>query len=66
MREDILKEIKSLNSANATQEHDIPTKILKENADLFCCAKAGKFSSCLKQPDITPVLKNGSRNSKDN
>ena len=30
VRQDILKEIKSLNSAKATQEHDIATKILKE------------------------------------
>ena len=33
--EDILTEIKKLNSAKATQEHDILTKILQENADLF-------------------------------
>ena len=74
VREDILKEIKGLNSAKATQEHDIPTKILKKNADLFAnflhppfneCVETGKFPSCLKQADITPVFRKGSRNSKD-
>ena len=53
----------------------IPTKILKENADLFAdflhpafneCAETGKFPSCVKQADITPIFKNGSRNSKKN
>ena len=75
MREDVLKEIKILNSAKATQEHDITTKILKEKADLFAdflrsafneCVETGKLPSCLKQADITPVFKKGSRNSKDN
>ena len=30
------------------------------------CVETGKFPSCLKQADITPVFKKGSRNSKDN
>ena len=76
VKEDILKEFKSLNSAKATQEHDIPAKILRENADLFAdflhpafndCVKTGKFPPCLKQKScLTPVFKKGSRNSKDN
>ena len=75
VREDILKEIKFLNLAKATQKHDILTKILKENTD-FCsdflhpafneCVETRKFPSCLKQADITLVFKKGSRNSKDN
>ena len=70
VREDILKEIKNLNSAKATQEHDIPTKILKENANFLHpafneCVETRKFPSCLKQVDMTPVFKKGSRNSKD-
>ena len=73
-REDMLNEIKNLNSAKATQEHDILTRILKENADLFAdflhCAfneytKTKKFPSCLKQVDITPIFKKDSRSSKD-
>ena len=75
MREDILKEKKNLNAAKATQEHDILTKSLKENAGLSAdflhpafneCVQTGKFPSCLKQADITPVIKKGSRNDKDN
>ena len=30
------------------------------------CVQKGKFPSCLKQADITPVFKKASRNSKDN
>ena len=30
------------------------------------CAETGKFPSCLKQADITPVFKKGLRSSKDN
>ena len=75
VREDILKEIKNLNSAKTTQEHDITIEILMENVDLFAdflhpafneCVETGKFPSCLKQADITPVFKKGSTNSKDN
>ena len=65
VREDILKGIKDLNPARATLEHDIPTKILKEKADLTKkfphlalneCVQTRKFLSCLKQADITPVF----------
>ena len=34
-REKILKEISNLDHANACQESDIPTKVIKENADIF-------------------------------
>ena len=30
------------------------------------CVEVGKFPSCLRQADITPVFKKGSRNSEDN
>ena len=33
---DILKEIKMLQSNKATQNTDIPTKLIKDNADIFC------------------------------
>ena len=59
VREDALKVIKNLNSAIATQVHNIPTKILKENADLFAnffhTAVKTEFLSCLKQRDKIPV-----------
>ena len=34
-KEDILKEIKNLKANKATQNTDIPTKLLKENLDIF-------------------------------
>ena len=57
------------------QEHDIPTKNLKENADLFAdflhpafneCVESGKFPSFLKPADITLVSIKSLRNSKNN
>ena len=32
---DILKEIEILQSNNATQNNDIPSKLIKDNADIF-------------------------------
>ena len=34
-KEEILKEINNLNINKATQKTDIPTKIIKENSDIF-------------------------------
>ena len=34
-KEDILKEIKNLKANKATQNTDIPTKLIKENSDIF-------------------------------
>ena len=31
MKEDVIKEIKILDVSKTSQEHDIPTKIIKEN-----------------------------------
>ena len=35
MKEDVIKEIKNLDASNASEEDDIPTKIIKENSDIF-------------------------------
>ena len=61
-----LKEIRNLNSAKVTQDHEIPTKILKENAyfphpAFNECFKTRKFPSCLTQTDITTVFEKGTR-----
>ena len=59
----------------ATQDSDIPVKVLKENADFFAeyfyiffneAIESSKFPSSLKQANITPVFKKGSRNQKEN
>ena len=34
-KEDVIKEIKNLHTSKASQEDDIPTKIIKKNSDIF-------------------------------
>ena len=61
---DILNEIKMLQSNKATQNTDIPTKLIKDNADIFAefifisldkCIEQSVFPS--KLANITPVHK---------
>ena len=65
-KEEILKELNNLNINKATQNTDIPTKIIKENSDIFgdfifsnfnCCINTFSYPSLLKRADITPVHK---------
>ena len=74
-KEDVLKEIKMLHVSKAMHESDIPVKIIKANesfiAEAICfylnkALENGKFPNCLKLANITPVLKNGARTSKNN
>ena len=75
-RDEILKEILSLDTTKACQDTDIPTKILKENADVFSdflfayynasVEKTSKFPSVLTLADIIPVLKKGDKECKNN
>ena len=62
--EDAIKEIKNLDASKASHEDDIPTKIIKENSDIFSnfiyqsfnnMIDACIFPTSLKLPDITPV-----------
>ena len=71
----ILSDILNLKTSKACQATDIPTKIVKENADIFTnvlisnfndSIKKSNFSSILKNATITPVFKKGDRDSKDN
>ena len=68
-------EKKNLNTAKASQQSDIPNKILKQNSDDFAGYFCGNINQCisksmfppdLKLADVTPVYKNKSKNSKDN
>ena len=34
-KEDVIQEIKNLDATKASQKDDIPTKIIKENSDVF-------------------------------
>ena len=59
----------------ASQYSDIPTKIIKENSDIFSSfiwesgdnsIKSTIFSSCLKHADVTPSHKKCNKNLKEN
>ena len=75
-RYEILKWILSLDTNKACQDTDIPTKILKENADIFSdfffayynasVVKSSKFPSILTLADIIPVFKKGDKECKNN
>ena len=74
-KEDVIKEINNLDASKASQEDDIPTKIIKENSDIFSNFICQSFSNMidvyifptsLKLANITPVYKKGSKNSKEN
>ena len=72
----ILNEITQLNTSKAGQSTDIPTKIIKQNSDIFAdfiltsfnqSVANSIFPSSLKNADITSVFfKKGDRNLKDN
>ena len=73
--EKIQKEILNLNNKKASQNSVIPTKIIKENSDIFekvLCSfindsiKSFTFPSCLKEADVTPIHKKGKKDKKEN
>ena len=73
--EEIQKQILNLNSKKASQNSDIPTKIIKENSDIFDrvlysfindSIKSFTFPSCLKEADVTPIHKKGKTDKKEN
>ena len=62
----ISKIIYNLDTSKATQQGDIPTKIIKYNKDLFSCLFSASFKNAvnkdvfpdeLKQADVKPVYK---------
>ena len=73
--EETQQEISELNNKKASQNSDIPTKIIKENSDIFgkvLCSfindsiKPFTFPSCLKEADVTPIHKKGKKDKKEN
>ena len=69
-KKDIKKEILNLNAIKASQDSDVPTKIIKKNSDIFSdilfkkfnkSLEICKFPSCLKMANVTPVYKKGNR-----
>ena len=64
--DNVLKIVNTLDTAKASQQSDIPTKILKQNSDYFAeyfydninqCISKSIFPSDLKLADVTPVYK---------
>ena len=71
--DDILKKTNNLDTAKASQQSDVPAKILKQNhfagyfyRNINQCISKSMFLPNLKLADVTPVYKNKSKNSKDN
>ena len=73
--EDICKEILALDASKATQSHDIPTKIIKNNSDIFSkffqanlnnTIETSTFPEQLKYVDVKPVFKKDSRTDMNN
>ena len=74
-KEEMFRDILNLSVSKARQGTDIPSKIVKENADNFASTLHSSFNrsvinsefpSVLKQDNITPVFKKGERYSTDN
>ena len=67
--------ISELDSSKASQEDDIPTKLIKENAEIFAdfllssvnnCFNNGDFPNYLKHADVIPIFKKGCKTNKEN
>ena len=74
-KKQILKESLSLDSTKTSQDTDIPTKSVKDNADIFSdfllsgfnnSITTSIFPSNLKDTIVTPIFKKGDKNSKEN
>ena len=71
---ELIKQINHLNIKNRSLSSDIPTKIIKEFADLFAtfitenfnlCLNKGEFPKILKIAEVTPIYKNANPFDKD-
>ena len=73
-KEEIRKNFHNLKNNKASQNSDIPSKIIKSNSDIFghflyvninSLIKSSLFPSCLKTVDITTIYNKGKRDVKD-
>ena len=64
-----------METSKACRDADIPTKIIKENADIFADILLASFNDSVKKPNFpsslnnenkTPAFKKGDINAKDN
>ena len=74
-KSDVEREILNPDVSKASQDSDIPTKIIKMNADIFAkvlcnvfnrSLEVGEFPSGMKLTNVTPVHKKGSQYDKGN
>ena len=74
-KKEIFQEIVCLDASKGCQDTDVPTKIIKENADIFTdfihplinvSINNGDLPSFLKLSNVIPVFKKDSKNVKDN
>ena len=74
-KSEIETEIRLVKLNKASQYSDIPTKIIKENSDIFSnfiyesinnSIKSSIFPSCLKHADVTPLHKKCNETLKEN
>ena len=74
-KEEVFKEIISLDALKASQDTDVPTIVIKENADIFshflypsvnASINNDDFPRFLKHANIIPAFKKGFKNIKDN
>ena len=72
---DIMEEIKSLQISKATQDNDIPTKLIKNNSDIFAsficlnfnkCIAQSTFPASLKSANVIPIFKKDTKSCKSN
>lgn len=53
----IFKEIKMISTKKANKSNDIPTKILKQNADIFGDYTYSIFEKCIETSTFSDILK---------
>ena len=53
---DIMEEIKSLQISKATQDNDIPTKLIKNYSDIFASFICLDFNKCIAQSTFSSIF----------
>ena len=56
-RDEVLSDILKLETSRASQDTDIPTKIVKENADIFVIVLVSNFNYPIEKSNFPSILK---------
>ena len=59
-RDEVLSDILKLETSKACQDTDIPTKIVKDNADIFANVLVSSFNDSIEKSNFPSILKNAS------